>query len=95
MNIERKENEGQGRFFIEENGSRIALMTYEKTGANEITINHTEVDSNHRGENLGKDLVTEAVKFARENDLKIAATCPFARKVLSAATEFDDVFVSE
>ncbi len=95
MNIERTEDGKQGKFFIEENENQIALMTYEKTGADKITINHTEVDSNHRGENLGKDLVGAAVKFARENDLKIAATCPFAAKILSATKEFRDVFVSE
>lgn len=69
-------------------------MTYKKSGDGVITIDHTEVDSNHRGEGIGEDLVMEAVKYARENDLKIIATCPFAKKVIDETPEFQDVLAA-
>lgn len=92
MEIQRSETGEHGKFYIEENDRQIALMTYRKSGGGEITIDHTEVDSNFRGEGLGEDLVREAVSFARANNLQIAATCPFAKKFLSAGDEFHDVF---
>jgi len=91
MKIQRKETGDKGKFFIEENGNQIALMTYKKSGDGVITIDHTEVNPNFRGEGLGEDLVAEGVKFARENDLKIAPTCPFAKKVIDENPEFQSV----
>ncbi len=91
MKIQRMEIDDKGKFFIEENGGQIALMTYKKSSDGIITIDHTEVDPNFRGEGFGKDLVAEAVKFARENDLKIVATCPYAKKIIDKTPEFQDI----
>lgn len=82
MKIQRTEDGERGKFFVEKNDRQIALMTYKKSGDGSITIDHTEVDSNFRGEGLGEKLVAEAVRYARANDLKISATCPFAKKIL-------------
>jgi uncharacterized protein len=91
MKINRTEDGERGKFYIEENGIQLALMTYKKSGDRLITIDHTEVDSNHRGEGLGEDLVEAGVKYARENDLKIVPTCPFAAKIIDRTPEFQDV----
>ena len=91
MEIQREEAENKGKFFIEENGKQLALMTYKKSGADKIVIDHTEVDESLQGEGIGNDLVEAGVKFARENDLKIVATCPFAKKVIDETPEFQDV----
>ena len=91
MEIQRKETENKGKFYIEENGKQIALLTHKKSGAGKIVIDHTEVDESLQGEGIGNDLVEAGVKFARENDLKIVATCPFAKKVIDETPEFQDV----
>jgi predicted GNAT family acetyltransferase len=91
MEINREESEGRGKFFIEENGKQLALMTYKKSGKDKIVIDHTEIDESLQGEGIGNDLVEASVKFARENDLKIVATCPFAKKVIDETPEFQDV----
>jgi predicted GNAT family acetyltransferase len=91
MEIQREETEGKGKFFVEENEIQLALMTYKKFGEGIITIDHTEVDSNHRGEGLGEDLVEAGVKYARANNLKIVPTCSFAKRVIEDKPEFQDV----
>lgn len=91
MEVQRKETEGGGKFFIAENENQIGLMTYRKSGDGVITIDHTEVDSNHRGEGLGEELVAAGVKFARENHLKIVPSCPFAEKIIDRTPKFQDV----
>jgi len=91
MKIQKTETGSGGKFFIEENGKNIALMTYKKSGKDTITIDHTEVDESLQGKGVGKDLVAEGVKFARENNLKVIAQCPFAAKVIDETAEFQDV----
>lgn len=91
MQIQRTEDGTRGRFFIEENGKRLALMTYSKAGADKIIIDHTEVDASLKGEGIGKDLVAEGVKYARENDLKIVPLCPFAESEFEKHADYADV----
>lgn len=94
MKIQRQEHGKKGAFFIEEDGEWVAEMTYVRNAEDEITIDHTEVDESLEGKGIGGDLVAEAVKFARENKLKIRATCPFAKKELGKHAEYDDVLAS-
>lgn len=91
MQIQNQEHGANGAFFIEQDGEWIAEMTYKKMGDDAILIDHTEVDESLQGKGVGKDLVEAGVKFARENDLKIVAQCSFARKIIEATPEFQDV----
>ena len=91
MKIQNQEHGTKGAFFIEQDGEWIAEMTYRKSGAGVMTIDHTEVDESLQGKGVGKDLVEAGVKFARENDLKIVAQCSFAKKVIDETPEFQDV----
>jgi len=91
MKIQNKETDSKGEFFIEENGQRLALMTYSKAGADKIIIDHTEVDASLKGKGIGKDLVAEGVKYARENNLKIIPLCPFAKAEFDKHADYADV----
>jgi len=91
MKIEHEQNDSGGSFFIDEGQGRIAELTYRSEEKNRITIDHTEVDEKFRGEGVAGDLVAEAVAFARENELRIVPTCPYARKVIEETPEFRTV----
>jgi len=91
MKVQRQEGGDKGSFFIEEDGQKSALMTYKKSGENEITIDHTEVDKAMQGEGLGKQMVAAAVEYARENDIKIVPVCPFVKKIIDETPEYKDV----
>ena len=91
MKIEHKQNDNGGSFFIDEGQGRIAELTYRSEGKGRITIDHTEVDEKFRGEGVARDLVAGAVAFARENELRIVPTCPYARKVIEGTPEFRTV----
>ena len=94
MQIQHEEHGRKGAFFIDEDGEWIAEMTYFKSGPGQITIDHTEVDPKLKGEGIGQDLVREAVKYARENGLKIKPVCPYTKKVIDETPEYQDVLAS-
>lgn len=91
MDILHKSEGNKGKFFIEKDGKAIAEMTYVWAGETRIIIDHTEVDSSLKGQGVGKKLVAEAVKFAREKGIKIMPLCPFAQAVFEKENEFNDV----
>lgn len=91
MEIKRDEHGKNGAFFIEDDGEWVAELTYVKSGDAEITIDHTEVDDKLQGQGVGEDLVRSAVEYARENGLKVKATCKFAKKVIDETPEYQDV----
>lgn len=91
MKVQNNFNEKNGTFFIEENGTRQAEMTYVFAGPAKFIIDHTEVFPGNEGRGLGKILVQAAVDFAREKGLKILPLCPFAKKVFEKTYDYADV----
>lgn len=81
----------KGRFYVSENGEKLAEMTYVWAGDTRIIIDHTEVDDRLRGKGVGKQLVSAAVDFARSSNISILPLCPFAKSVFERVKEFRDV----
>lgn len=91
MEIKLDQSATKGMFFVEENGEKLARMTFSKAGDNIIIIDHTEVSDKLRGKNIGKQLVTTAVEHARKNNLKIIPLCPFTKSVIDKTPAYQDV----
>lgn len=91
MNIRFEQTNSKGAFFVEEEGKRLAEMTFSKAGDKLLIIDHTDVSDQFRGKSAGKQLVAAAVVYAREKNLKILPLCPFAKSVFNKVTEFQDV----
>lgn len=91
MEIQREESGNKGSFFIEQDGAKLALMTYSKAGEDKIIIDHTEVDASLKGTGAGKKLVAESVKYVRENGLKVIPLCPFAKAEFEKNPDYADV----
>lgn len=91
MKIGHEENKKKGTFFVVENDERLAELAWFKSAPGQITIYHTEVDPKLRGEGIGQDLVAAAVGYARENKLKVVATCPYAKRLIDKTPDYQDV----
>ena len=91
MKIQHEEHGKKGAFYIERDDEWVAEMAYTREGTRKVVIEHTEVDESLRGEGVGEQLVEEAVKYARENNLLIKPTCPFVKSVLEKDEEYEDV----
>jgi uncharacterized protein len=81
---------GPGVFFIEKDGERLARMTYGRQD-DVVTIQHTEVSDALRGQGVGKRLLEELVRWARQGQLQVVPRCPFARATFARHPELRDV----
>ena len=89
--IQQEQTTSKGSFFIEENGERLAEMTYSRAAEHLIIIDHTDVSDKLRGQGVGKQLVEHAVEYARTHNIRIMPLCPFAKSVFQKHKELRDV----
>ncbi len=93
MEIQNKKVGNKGIFYIEKDKKIVAEMIYNMPSADKMIIEHTEVSEALEGQNTGDQLVHEAVKYARANNIKIIPLCPFANSVFKKKPEYADVLV--
>lgn len=72
-----------------------AEIHYVPTDSKVINIDHTYVSESLRGDGVGEMLVEKVVDYAREKDLQVKATCPFAKEEIENHPEFEDVLAKE
>jgi uncharacterized protein len=89
--VAHEEHGHRGAFFIEQDGKRLAQMTYSRANASLVIIDHTEVDASLGGQGVGRKLLDATVRWARETHTKIMATCPFASAQFAKDPSIRDV----
>jgi predicted GNAT family acetyltransferase len=89
--ISREESSERGAFFIEENGKRLAEMTYSRANDGLVIVDHTAVAPDLRGQGAGRELLDTLVQWARETGTKVIATCPFASAQFARDSSIRDV----
>lgn len=89
--ITHEKHDHRGAFFIEQDGKRLAEMTYSRANAALVIIDHTEVDRSLAGQGIGRKLLDAAVSWARETNTKIMSTCPFASAQFAKDASIRDV----
>ena len=81
----------KGLFYVEVDGNILAEMVYTMASPTKMIIEHTEVSDELKGKNVGYRLVTTAVDYARQHNIKIIPLCPFAKSVFDRKEELRDV----
>jgi predicted GNAT family acetyltransferase len=94
IQIEQKEKDARGIFFVREENEYLAELVYSLTGPGEMTIEHTEVGEKLKGKNVGLQLVTRAVAYAEEKGLKIIPLCPYAASVFRKKPEWKKYLIT-
>ena len=67
---------GYGHFYITEGNEQLGEMEVRISGAH-LTVYHTEVSEKAEGKGYAQMLLKEMVSYARKNDLKVIALCPY------------------
>jgi predicted GNAT family acetyltransferase len=83
----------RARFVMEDGGREVGELVYARS-AGRITILHTEVAPALRGAGEAARLVDAAVRWAREQQLKVDARCSYAHAVLVRTPAYADVLAS-
>jgi predicted GNAT family acetyltransferase len=91
MTIEHNNGEIKGFFKALLAAKEAGRITYSWAGKERFIIDHTEVNPDFKGKDVGLTLVLSAVSYARENGLKIIPLCPFAKSVFDKNGEIRDV----
>ncbi|MDB5272335.1 MAG: family acetyltransferase [Chitinophagaceae bacterium] len=91
ITIEHEDDGKHGLFKAVEGSKEAGSLAYSWAGETKFTIDHTEVDAAFGGKGIGKQLVMEAVKMAREKKVKIIPICPFAKSLFDKMKEIQDV----
>lgn len=80
-----------GRFEIEHHGE-VAYLEYSLAGR-VLELIHTEVPQKLQGTGAGSSLVKSALQWAREHQVKVDVTCPFAIEYIKRHPEYSDLVV--
>ena len=91
MEIKKEDNGRKGAFIAMEGDETIGRMTFKWEGKDRFVIMQTTSSPEHHGKGIGKQLLLDAVDFARQNGKKIRAVCPFVQAQFAKYDDFDDV----
>lgn len=67
---------GRGSFFMEDDGKRVAEMVI-SVANNNLTVFHTEVSEELKGQGVSTQLLDTMVAYARANNLRVIPLCAF------------------
>lgn len=86
---------GNGGFIVLKNETEeIGRLTYTIFPEDsKLIISFVMVHPKFEGKGMGKNLVEEAIKFARENNWKIYPHCSYARSVMKRMHEVEDILL--
>jgi hypothetical protein len=77
----------RSRFEISQNG-QTSYLEFDTDDQGWLTLLHTEVPKEQRGQGLALELVTTAFQYARDNNFKVDVVCPIAHHIAETHPEF-------
>lgn len=85
--------QGNQKFYIGDHEEEpLAEITFRNTDKKTITVDHTYVSEELRGQKIAGKLVEKIVEYARENDLKIIPECSYVKAKMEKTESYHDLF---
>ena len=84
-----KNNPTEKRFELKV-GENVAALYYSKF-ENKLYLNHTEVPEALQGQGLARQLVEEALEYAKANNLPVVPMCPYANKFIQRHPQYQEL----
>jgi hypothetical protein len=82
VSIDREELNGVHEFVLRIDGERLGFLEFTRPEVGLMRIEYVEVSPELRGTGLGRQLVSNAVEFARDAGLRVVPICSYARAVI-------------
>ncbi len=83
-------DEANNRALAKDGAEEIGQATFSRSDKIWI-IDHTFVDDRYRGQGIAKKLVDKVAEEARMHSIKLAATCPYAKRLFESKDEYRDL----
>ena len=93
ITVEHRDEGAKGAFFVQQDGRRLAEMSYSSTNASLIIVDHTEVDASLGGQGVGRKLLGALVDWARATGTHVMPLCPFAKAQFTKDVSIRDVLM--
>ncbi|WP_218208676.1 GNAT family N-acetyltransferase [Acinetobacter sp. F9] len=94
MQVQYQDSKRGGVFFMEDQGRRLAEITYQWREASVIIADHTWVDHSLRGQGVARKMLDMLVDFAREKSLTIIPQCSYVDVMFKRDQSLSDVAAS-
>ena len=95
MNFENNRSGNGGVIMLNKEAEEVGRLTYTIfPDENKMIISFVLVHSQFEGRGMGKYLVEEGIKFARNNNWKVYPHCSYARAVMSRMNDVEDIFLT-
>lgn len=91
LEIQHEDRGNAGAFFLEDQGRRLAELSYTRSGPQTVVLVHTEVSEALQGRGVARRLVDRAVAWARQTGTKLTPACPYAKGVFEKNPALRDV----
>lgn len=83
-----------GVIILENEDEEVGRLTYTIfPDDHKLIISFVLVHSKFEGRGMGKYLVEEGIKFARDNNWKVYPHCSYARSVMKRMNDVDDILL--
>jgi len=92
MNQEYKIAQGDNRFYMSDEQNLIGEITYFENEDGQLVVDHTFVNPQYRGKNIGMILINAIVEYARNINKLIIPVCPYVEKMFSRNSKFEDIW---
>ncbi len=94
MKYENNHSGNGGVITLSNDSDEIGRLTYTLFPENQkMIISYVLVHPQFEGRGMGKYLVEEAIKFARQSDWKVYPHCSYARSVMNRMNDIDDILL--
>lgn len=96
MNFENNKSGNGGVIILNKETTEVGRLTYTIFPEdNKLIISFVLVHKEFEGRGMGKYLVEEGIKFARENGWNVYPHCSYARSVMTRMRDVEDVFLKD
>lgn len=69
-------------FLSNEAGEKIGEICFERVNENTYDITHTYVSPEYRGKHFAEELVNEAIRYIKQKNCNVTASCSYAKRIL-------------
>jgi predicted GNAT family acetyltransferase len=91
MEVKKEQDGHKGRYFIQDENGLVGEVTFSMAGDALMIIDHTHVEEQHLGKEVGATIIRAVVDDLRAQGIRALPLCPFANAFFKKHQAMQDV----